>query len=1131
MQSIATMKKPGILFRLLIIVSLLSGINATSWSQTYLETYGQNRMQHRSFNWKLFETEHFRIYHYDATGKNLARYVAEQAENDIYAVERKAGGTFPGKFNIIIYNSYDEYRQTNIGRKADGQQLQSFSAGQISIVDDKLVVYFTGIHTDLRRQIRTGMTRIVMEKSIYGENVKQLVKNSGLNDLPDWVTEGYIAYLVDGWNTETDNAWKAMVQADTNKGFHSLSEKNPELVGKAFWKYIAERYGKAEVKVLLSVIQDKVNLNKALKSKYKMNVVKVYDSCMAYYRTVYKQDEEGREVPEMDKAMLKIKVPQDGALIRNIRVSPKGDDVAYVKWKDGEFQVCLQRTRGSKELSVIMEGGVKNYNESADPDYPLLAWSNTGFKLAILYKRKNTTYLRIYDAIKGRIFNYVVPPRRFDRALGMAFDEDNDGIIMSAIRKSQTDLYLFTIKGSKLLNITNDVWDDVQPSFVTGGSKRGIIFLSNRPKPNMDVPSAVNELPTGLMNVFFYDTKTQRRELLQCSNATGESRISQPIQYGSDNFAYLSDVNGIRNKFVVVRGRNRYNYDSAYSVPSTNYAHGIISHQYNPAGNLVADVIQQGDYYYVYFKPLQIPGKDMAAKVLQPSYLKEQETDRIGILQEPLPAPESNIQVAPKKNQRNRMWGNLFGSRRNTFQSEFSVQAARDSVDRETDTTTVTEPITYNDSVVVNKVETLVVKDAGTGDSTYIKMKAVPYRLRFKANKLSVGLDNNVLFNKYQPSGLNGSTYTNPPLGGMVTASIDDVLENYRFTGGFRLPLEKTGSAYFLQYENVKRRLDWNITYLHTSSVNRYQVIFTDITGTPIFSTTEIGKTTTDLVQGSFSYPFDRLRSLRVQLGFRQDALHFKALDTFSLLMETQKNYWVTSRIEYVFDNTRFITTNIRNGIRYKFFFEYMSQMNGNGGGLYNIGYDFRNYAKIWKNLIWALRVAGANSDGKQKILYFLGGVDNWLNSQYSDFMPVSQNQTYGFQALATNLRGYKQNARNGNSYAVVNSEFRFPLLTSFVKRPIKSKLLRNLQVVAFADAGAAWNGLLPNADNITKSYVINQHPVNVSVDIPGSSGLAIGYGAGLRTVFWGYDLRLDAAWNVEGIKTPIMYLSFGTDF
>ena len=36
--------------------------------------------------------------------------------------------------------------------------------------------------------------------------------------------------------------------------------------------------------------------------------------------------------------------------------------------------------------------------------------------------------------------------------------------------------------------------------------------------------------------------------------------------------------------------------------------------------------------------------------------------------------------------------------------------------------------------------------------------------------------------------------------------------------------------------------------------------------------------------------------------------------------------------------------------------------LNAGNGGFYNLGLDFRHYQKLYKNIIWANRLAGAHS-------------------------------------------------------------------------------------------------------------------------------------------------------------------------
>lgn len=280
-----------------------------------------------------------------------------------------------------------------------------------------------------------------------------------------------------------------------------------------------------------------------------------------------------------------------------------------------------------------------------------------------------------------------------------------------------------------------------------------------------------------------------------------------------------------------------------------------------------------------------------------------------------------------------------------------------------------------------------------------------------------------------------------------------------------------------------------------------------------------------------------------MNLALRQDVLNFKSEDTLSLTYDLpdRRQYYMLSRVEYVFDNTISPTLNIRKGFRYKFFGEYLYGLNNGKGGGFNVGTDFRYYAKLYKNTIFATRLAYVHSGGKMKVQYYMGGVDNWISPKYSDYNSGSGTGTYAFQALANNLRGYEQNSFNGNNYALINMELRMPILTTLLKRPIQSSILKNLQLIGFADAGSAWAGFLPNAANTTRTYIfpqanastINQfNNATLTLTVPGSKAFGVGYGAGLRTTLLGYFMRLDAAWNIEGRTTkPIWYFSLGTDF
>ena len=116
----------------------------------------------------------------------------------------------------------------------------------------------------------------------------------------------------------------------------------------------------------------------------------------------------------------------------------------------------------------------------------------------------------------------------------------------------------------------------------------------------------------------------------------------------------------------------------------------------------------------------------------------------------------------------------------------------------------------------------------------------------------------------------------------------------------------------------------------------------------------------------------------------------------------------------------------------------------------------------------------------------------------------------------------------------MLNSELRFPILGTLMRKPVQSSILKHLQAVAFVDMGSAWEGLLPDENYANRTNTLYWPSISnptVTVDVPNNAigGLAIGYGGGLRTMVFGYFLRFDAAWNIE--RKFSWYFSLGTDF
>lgn len=1138
-----------------------SGNSMTAYAQFNTEIFGKQRIQYRKMEWKYFEGSNFNIYHYDRSGRELARFVVEQVERDIAAIESRLGGLFPEKINIILYNNFDDYNQSNIGLIRPTQFKNNNVAGNLDVIGDKIPVYFDGNHNHLKEQLRTGMAQIVMERMMYGETFREIVRNMVLLDLPKWTTEGYVDYIVKGWTAEDDNDWKNLVlKEDINdKSFLAISEAQPRLVGKAIYKYIEHQYGENSIRNLLYMTQVKSGLNNAMKLTIGSDLKTFYGTFINFYKKHYEEELTKYDAINYEEKLAGIPAPKPGERYSQIYVSPKGQDIAYVVHKNGEYSVVLEKTNmkdGERAPGKILNSGVLNYEDNGDPDYPIIAWSNTGFKLGIVYKEGKQLYIRVYDANKSRVMNVRIPKNKIDRITGFTFMEDDDFIVLSGIKNGQSDIFELYVKRSRITAVTNDAWDDTDPIFVSGGSRKGIVFLSNRPEPILNLKALPNELPTGDMKAYFYNSTTKSYHLLYLTPGF-QGNIKNIIPYGMDNFAFLSDKSGINNRYVVMFGRDQNNMDSAYVIPTTNFNNGILFQQYHPSGQKIVDVVQEKDKINFFYRPAELPAP---WGNLQPKEVKKNEfvENRLELNQFKLndQTGDGNIKINPNDLFQSNEDMNI--STGNDFQTAFNAQdipnvkkeeilqedaekfAEALNIKGNTPKETATKPTFYDPvrRAYISDTSVLFV------DSTFMTLRAQTARSAVSFDYLGISLDNSVLFNKYQSYMQHVGQYVNTNIGFLLMGSLYDRNEDYRFVGGVRLPSSLMGLSYYGRFENLRGRNDWGFTYFSSSNMLNY----TFMVGPNLPVTTE-GRVSSTFLQFDFSRPLDKVSTIKANLAYRQNNMEVRAIDANSLFFPNTKEHWGILHAEYMYDNTSNPMLNIWNGLRGKFYADVMYKFNDNNeayeiGGyqrklnsmVYNIGFDVRYYMPVFRTSILAVRGSGAHSGGSQQIIYYMGGMENEINPQQAVGLPPSANRNYAFQSLANNLRGYRQNARNGNTYALLNVEYRVPVMTTIFNRPTNSSILKNLQLVAFLDAGSAWEGLFGTEDGADKRFNVYHWPNMpnrpvVSLQFPGSTdyGLAMSYGIGARTKLLSYFLKIDGAMNIDGKLE--YHISIGTDF
>ena len=1113
---------------------VLSSVNTSAQVSTV--EFGKNRVQYQKFEWKYYQTDNFNTY-FSQDGLALGKYVAQVAEEELSGIEEFVEYGLQRRANIVVYNNFDEFQQSNIGLGIDWQN----TGGVTKLVNNKIVVFFDGNHENLKRQVRQGIAKSLVDNVLFGDDLGEFAANQALLDLPKWLTDGFIAFAGENWSADLDDDLKSALLSGRYKNFYHFAFEKPLLAGHAFWNYIAGKYGKSKTTYMLYLARIYRNLNAASTRVTKKKKFKtLLSDFMTEESQKYYKDIRGRRVVPKGQLSVSELIKKKDYIRFNANPIQRSMTYAVVEFKQGKYTVVLNENFVYRK--VLLTFGTRTREDEKNPNYPILAWDGKGTRLAVLYWAEGKTRLFVYDVVNRAKINKT-EITQFDQVQDMKYMLDANTLLFSAVKSGQTDLFVYKIDKQTVEQVTNDVYDDLDASFVAFPNKTGIVFSSNRPSGTAS--SSDDSLPHNRYNIFLIDNwnKSEFKQVSQLTNMK-QGNARYPSQYNTTHFTFVSNENGIANRYagffttekagldtiVYIGDEILHNppiqevdsllkewgksdidsvgffavtNDSTYVFPITNYQSSLLETRTAGDNQQVSEVVRQGDYKFLYRlrvdentlrrRNISVKPTEYMKKVIEEGKFAESKGD--------LAVPGQEDSLAKDQN--------------DFFKSEFQNEK-KDSAGKMGNVV---------GSVEIPTIETILKK-----------AKLFEYRPpKFFNDYVVSGFNNSVLISKYQiytggtgPINLsNGNAFN-----GIIRVGTSDLMEDWKFAGGFRVSTDLRDKEYIFTTQYLKKRIDYGLTYYR----NTTQITVNDGTGNSFAS-----KLFTNLYQGTVAYPFNRVKSLRFNFGFRSDRIVILADDfnnpPVTLKIEDIKNQYGMLHVEYVHDDAVSPAQNIWNGLRYKIYADWNAKINkvGTQENPYtaNIGADARHYLPIYRNIIWAVRGAFDVSFGPQKLIYYLGGVDNWLFPKFNDANKPDPDADYAFQSLAVNLRGFKQNVANGNNAVVLNSEIRVPVFATLLNKPINNAFLRNFQLVQFFDLGSAWNGAYDKIERPSVMYSNPASPVVVKIKAGGIGPFAGGYGFGARSVLLGYFLRLDAGWEMKGFfkGKPMMYFAMGLDF
>ncbi len=1127
----------------LLLNLLLAGWALGVAAQGMYAEFGPSPYRHLDRTWFYVEKDMFRVYYHQG-GKALAEYVLQMAPQHLRRLEDSFDYHMLSAINVILFTSYNEWRASNFPLELTRPK----DYGTIPIRTNEVVVFYDGNRFHLTEQLRDGLAGILLSDLFFGGTLQERIQNAFLLTVPRWTYDGFQKTFAWEWDAAFDDWLRQAVQTRRLRWFNQLTEYDRHRYAYAFWRYIRRRYGLPALRSILYIAQMQKNLESALYTVTGKNLGALHRAFFRHYR-----DRLG-DLPVVPAPEETVLLPRRWKRweVLNVRFSSDGRYVALTLFQNHRYRLLLGDLQKKAWTVLRKEGTLQDY-PYADRAYFVTAFQPGRPVLWVCYPGTHGYHLAPYDISRkkwgeDRLLTFLHKPLAFDVTAA------GDAMVFSAIRKGQSDIFYYRFRGHRFRPLTLDPYDDLAPRFSSDG--RSVVFTSNRPSDTLwltfspfrsfAVRPAFHLFSVAVdPRAVFKKRKFVRGHYFRTAPLV---EIAAPSYSSGGTVVAVADAGGVSSLWQF-RPDSIYQYsgvvrryaDSLQRPPDTFFFFSPDEIAIDTA--LPGPEVVALDTFHVYYDTARVRSLGRFSGYLygyvmlndgRVRYLRRHPSGRFSVETAALSAPASaKVEaVSPADfltDRRQRLTYPLVAQPVLRPRQRLLRRLGREYRAPRAEAQRKTYPFHFITPYPAPLSGTSEAGEAGARDSLRRRprFRHSPSELTFLPNFIRLQLDNSLISSYYFPYIPNQPFYYVPRANALTLARIRDVFRNYVIEAGFRTAFDFSGSDYWFRYINRRHRWVHDALFYRTSLVqaNEQGYYFQQVT---------------DLGAYRAVFPISPVFSGRGTFSLRHDKFHFLSLDYPSLTSPPVNNYRVGLKAELVAQDLMPLGFNLYRGYRGKAYYETFSEVAFSGGqrfldrpAVHILGFDFRYYRPLRRPIVWAQRVSGAASFGKYRVVYYLGGEENWFFPKFNYALPVDAEQQYIYQALAAPLRGFPQNVRNGTRYLLINNELRISIFHLLYGKPIHSSFLESFQFLLFGDVGTAWyRGSPLSMESAIRKQHIESGPFDIWVETL-AYPIVSGAGMGLRLEAMGYYWRLDYAWGFER-GTPVrrqFYLGVGSDF
>ena len=540
------------MFRLIIGIVILASHIAVG------QSFGQNKVQYRNFNWSFITTSHFNIYFY-GNGLDLAQFTAEKGEEAYEQISKHLRWTLRKRVPIIIYHSHNDFQQTNVVLP----YMQEGIGGVTELFKNRVVIPFEGDYEQFRHVIHHELVHAVINDMVYG-SAQNVYSGRVKLRVPLWANEGLAEYLSLNWDTQSDMILRDLAVHEEMPTVEQLESFLAYKGGQSVWRFIAEKYGREKIGEIFTAMKITQSAEKGFEKAIGMDFKGLTKQWQKYLKKEYWPDINGRE--EIEDIAVRLTDHKEKNNYYNISpaISPDGSKIAIMEDKSGFANIILIDAMDGKNIRRLVKGNRSIDFEELKWLQPGISWSPDSRKIVIAAKAGDQDALYLIDVEKPR--NKEKLTFDLDGIFSAAWSPNGQQIAFVGNKENASDIYLYDLENKTLINLTNDIYSDSEPVWNPNGNSIAYVSSRNKSKNKLADPDLpVSKIMHFQTDIFTFDISNNSSQRITDTDANE----NYPVWAKTDNVMfYTSDESGISNLY-------RHGMDDDKVEPITNILTGL----------------------------------------------------------------------------------------------------------------------------------------------------------------------------------------------------------------------------------------------------------------------------------------------------------------------------------------------------------------------------------------------------------------------------------------------------------------------------------------------------------------------------------------------------------------------------